>query len=389
MDTGGQEISLASSCTEERKRKCDAASLETEENDDETKNALKKVNNNKSTNNSFRYWGVDVEDSSDLHKPPGLVNLGNSCYMNSVMQCLCCLTPLTMYFVKDTYLSDINPRSLYGGTVAEEVGATFKAMIIVKRDHILLRALKNKAGELHHQFMGRGQQDSHEFLMFLFTWLREDLVGCGMLAFSGSWCFSSLHTSEGLIKKNCVIDLLFQGEHRHIITCENCCYESTSQEPFTVLSLSIPASGKCTLASLLNNFYQDCSVEYCCPECNKCEFSTRKTMIQKLPPILIVHLNRFEYNISARKKQNYVNFPLDHWNFGDQVSNCENVASYNLCAVLNHYGSMNSGHYTSYCKPPQTNYWYHCDDDTVTRLNKPVKTAAAYLLFYMSVDADF
>ena len=75
-------------------------------------------------------------------------------------------------------------------------------------------------------------------------------------------------------------------------------------------------------------------------------------------------------------------------NFEDQISDCENV-SYNLCAVINHYGTMNSGHYTSYCKPPQTNHWYHCDDDTVTRLSKPVKTSAAYLLFYMSIDANF
>ena len=90
--------------------------------------------------------------------------------------------------------------------VAKEVGATFRAMIVERRDHILLGALKNKVGELHHQFMGCRQQDSHEFLLFLFTWLREDLVGCGVPALRGSWCFSLLHISKELTRENSFID---------------------------------------------------------------------------------------------------------------------------------------------------------------------------------------
>ena len=262
---------------------------------------------------------------------------------------------------------DIDPLSLYGGVLAREVGAAFKAMLIERKKHISLRALKNRVGELHHQFKGCRQQDSHEFLMFLFTWLREELA---------------LHTLEGLTREKSMVDLLFQGEHSHVITCGSCLYESTSQEPFTVLSLPILASGECTLASILENFYQDCSIEYCCPVCSRRGFSTRKTTIQRLPPFLIIHLNRFEYNVSARKKQNYIDFPLEKLVLQDPISRCKRAPSYSLCAVVNHYGTMDSGHYTSYCKPPQTNLWYHCDDDTVTILKKPVKTSAAYLLFY-------
>ena len=65
-----------------------------------------------------------------------------------------------------------------------------------------------------------------------------------------------------------------------------------------------------------------------------------------------------------------------------------NLASYDLCAVSNHHGTMNGGHYTSYCKPPQGDVWYQCGDKTVTRLRTPVKTSTAYLLFYDSVHAD-
>ena len=65
-----------------------------------------------------------------------------------------------------------------------------------------------------------------------------------------------------------------------------------------------------------------------------------------------------------------------------------NLSSYNLCAVSNHKGTMNGGHYISYCKPPQGDVWYQCDDKIVTRLRAPVKTSTAYLLFYDLVHAD-
>ena len=72
---------------------------------------------------------------------------------------------------------------------------------------------------------------------------------------------------------------------------------------------------------------------------------------------------------------------------GEHALRDANLASYDLCAVSNHHGTMNGGHYTSYCKPPQ-DVWYQCDDKTVTRLRTPVKMSTAYLLFYVSVHAD-
>ena len=216
-------------------------------------------------------------------------------------------------------------------------------------------------------------------------------MGGDLSALRSSDCLSPAFASEQPTGECSAISLLFQVEYGHMITCGSCHYESASQEPFTVLSLSIPTSGECTLTNLMENSFRDCSIEYRCPVCNKNRFSVRRTLNKKLPPILMIHLDCFEYNISSRKKQNYVDFPLEQLNLSDQASKDKNV-SYNLCAVLNHYGSMNSGHYTSYCKPSQENIWYHCDDKAVTRLIKPVKTYAyqfftsqQFKLYFLSV----
>ena len=102
--------------------------------------------------------------------------------MNSVMQGLTCVTPLVAYFLGDAYLVDVNPSNSYDGTIAGEVGAAFSAMVAGRKNPVSLLALKSKVGEFHHQFSGSEQNDSHEFLTYLFAWLHEDLRGGGLPA---------------------------------------------------------------------------------------------------------------------------------------------------------------------------------------------------------------
>ena len=76
-------------------------------------------------------------------------------------------------------------------------------------------------------------------------------------------------------------------------------------------------------------------------------------------------------HLSQKKKKKtelrYVDFPLRQLSLGEHELSGVNLASYDLCAVSNHHGTMNGGHYTGYCKPPQGDVWYQCDDKTVTR----------------------
>ena len=173
--------------------------------------------------------------------------------------------------------------------------------------------------------------------------------------------------------------------HKHVISCGNCQHESVSFEPFTVLSLVLPVSGTSTLKRLLHNYYEDTVITYKCPQCSKEGESYRKSAIQKMPPILVLHLNRFEYAISARKKQNFVDFPVEGLSLRAHILSDKPPASYSLYAVSNHFGTLSGGHYTSYCRPSHGNVWYNCNDRSVSRLRTPVRTSAAYLLFHNSL----
>ena len=103
--------------------------------------------------------------------------------MNSVIQCLNCLAPLVkFFFTKNAHLEEVTSPVSSGGTVANEVGAIFSAMLTGRRSPLSLVALKSKVGELCHQFSGCGQQVSNEFLIYLFTWMHEELGGQGLSA---------------------------------------------------------------------------------------------------------------------------------------------------------------------------------------------------------------
>ena len=71
--------------------------------------------------------------TSLLSKVSRLINHGNTCYMNSVMQCLNCITPLVACFLRDTCLMDVYPSSSYDGTIVGRWELLLVLWWIVKR----------------------------------------------------------------------------------------------------------------------------------------------------------------------------------------------------------------------------------------------------------------
>ena len=130
--------------------------------------------------------------------------------------------------------------------------------------------------------------------------------------------------------------------------------------------------------------------EWYCNRCKEHKQATKKMEIYKLPSTLILHFKRFKtskissfgsiyFPTGSSKINSFIDFPLE--------ISFENNERYRLIGVCNHYGQMNGGHYTAFCKNYFDNKWYEFDDISVSacRGEKEIFSEAAYMLFYQKV----
>ncbi|KAL0460403.1 UNVERIFIED_CONTAM: Ubiquitin carboxyl-terminal hydrolase 5 [Sesamum latifolium] len=129
-----------------------------------------------------------------------------------------------------------------------------------------------------------------------------------------------------------------------------------------------------------------------CPQCKERRQASKKLDLWRLPEVLVIHLKRFSYSRSMKHKlDTFVNFPIHDFDLTNYVANKNSTRRqiYELYALINHYGGMGSGHYTSHIKLLDENRWYNFDDSHISPINEEeVKSAAAYVLFYRRVNND-
>jgi len=119
-----------------------------------------------------------------------------------------------------------------------------------------------------------------------------------------------------------------------------------------------------------------------CTSCNKYVPSKKKLSLKSLPPVLIIHLKRFQYTTIYRDKiTSLVNFPLRDFDLSRFVVDPVKPPIYDLYAISNHIGGMSGGHYTCYALNQMDNVWYKFDDSHCTSIPDPsfIVTPNAYL----------
>ncbi|XP_024887894.1 ubiquitin carboxyl-terminal hydrolase 8-like [Temnothorax curvispinosus] len=348
-------------------------------------------------------WGNREERMTPIHGTvhpgiTGLKNLGNSCYMNSIIQCLSNTTNLAKYFTDNSYVDDLNTNNdnTTRGQVVEEVAQVIKVLWRGQYKSISPLDLKVAVGQYKLQFDSYDQQDSHEFLTFLLDWMHNDLkkeaqIPIEMTNAEKEW-------DKAMNSQRSIISDLFFGQLRSTITCSSCKQASTTYETFNSLTMSLSQSNRCSLNDCMEKFVTGQKVSgWKCPKCQTPRDATKKFDFVKLAPIVVIHLNRFADSGGWLEKRNTaVDFPLTGFNLkpylvmeNTNAIMSNNIRNYNysLYAISNHYGTMDGGHYTAFCKNATQNKWYKYDDQTVTEVSpSQVKSqnTSAYLLFYTS-----
>ena len=288
----------------------------------------------------------------------GLENLGQTCFFNSIIQCLfhC---PLFRKAIKNV------PQPVLSVAVLRELRLLFTQMD--KKNSLgylkTLRCFSAAANipECKEADMNKNTpEDAGEFFLRLIQHFR--------------------------VKFKRLADT-FEGDLRSKLTCQRCFQTYIKTEPFGLLPLSFPESNnehefpnRYDVYDFLNEFLKPEIISgYDCAHC-PAQNPTEKTLdILSTPKVLVLQLKRFQ---GLQKIEDYVRFPamlrLNYAGMGD-----EQKQLYRLTGVVCHKGrSIANGHYVAYVLAEEK--WLKADDSTVQEVQyETVKRKEAYLLFYL------
>ena len=266
----------------------------------------------------------------------GIINIGNSCYLNSAIQ---------MLFNSDGF------NNIVKSTVFEDFINKYKNYKVYNPAEVKMIVAKHNA-----MFANTNQQDSYEFIIFLFDILDKML---------GNSRENNLYKYFGI-------------ETTTNIKCKmsHCLNESITKT--TELFLQLPITNELDLSSSYRK-YKEMEIlqndnAYYCEKCKDKNTARKNTITSKWPDNLIIVLKRFDHYM--RKDNRQINIPLN-WRHG-----------YKLKGGIIHLGSFGGGHYIYYGHKNNSsnNNWFIANDSNISNIdiNSLINNQAkqSYILLY-------